>query len=346
MGIIKWYFESIHNKFDINLGGSNMPPINICNNLNHNLNYGLDKGNNKLRQSIKNIYTVKKNIIITHGAQEALFLFFLTNLGKRDHVISFKPGWDSIWKGPKKLGIKVTLLKLDPFTSLNLNELKNTINNNTKAIIINNPHNPTGYIMTKKENKELIKIAKKFNLILVYDDEYSTDMDKSIIHSYNKSISISGLSKIYGAPGLRIGWAIGNKKIIQKMLKGKRLTTISNSIVTESIACNILKNRNLYLDTYSKSVLRGQNIVRKWAKNNELIILGPLKGTPFVWIKLKNKISSLSLHKYLLEKKRILIAPSEVFYSKGAIRISLVSSIEELKIGLLAINDYLKKDLK
>jgi len=131
---------------------------------------------------------------------------------------------------------------------LDFEDLKSQIKPNTKAIMVNSPHNPTGFTFSSEEANQLIEICAANNIILFFDEayrygEYSSDQqfsyfgDNSTHAHYDKILSLNVLSKAFGLGGLRIGWTVcQNADLKAKMDKFKDYTTICSSTPSEYLA--------------------------------------------------------------------------------------------------------------
>ncbi len=134
--------------------------------------------------------------------------------------------------------------------ALDLDELHHLMRTNTKAIVINTPHNPTGYLMSREDYKAVHKFAQENNLLLFSDEVYrESEYDPAsrlpaACDFGDHAISLGVTSKTYGLAGLRIGWiATKNKKIYEKMASLKDYTTICNSAPSEFLAEVAMRNR-------------------------------------------------------------------------------------------------------
>jgi aspartate/methionine/tyrosine aminotransferase len=121
---------------------------------------------------------------------------------------------------------------------------------NTKALIINTPHNPTGYLMSPQDYEFVHRFAQENNLLLFSDEVYRESEYESAARLRagcdfgDHALSLGVTSKTYGLPGLRIGWiATKNKGIYEKMASLKDYTTICNSAPSEFLAEVALRNR-------------------------------------------------------------------------------------------------------
>lgn len=218
------------------------------------LGYTETQGSSKLRQEISRTYqSVGTEEILVHaGAEEAIFIFMNIALEPGDHIIVHVPCYQSHIAIAQSIGCKVsewTSREADNW-GLDLDWLKAEIQPNTKAIVINCPHNPTGYVMSRAKLEELIGICRQHNLLLFSDEVYQfleyreEDTLPAACDLYENAISLGVMSKTYGLAGLRIGWiATHNREIYQAMAAFKDFTSICSSAPSEFLATLALRNR-------------------------------------------------------------------------------------------------------
>ena len=218
------------------------------------LGYTESQGHPDLRKEIAKIYeTIQPDAILVHtGAEEAIFLFMLAALNDGDHVIVHAPHYQSLSEIAKGMGCNVSpwLAREEIDWSLDLDELGQLMRSTTKAIVINTPHNPTGYLMSKSDFEAVNAFAKENNLLLFCDEVYrESEYDPFLrlpagADMGEHAVSLGVTSKTYGLAGLRIGWiATKNRKIFEKMAGLKDYTTICNSAPSEFLAEVALRNR-------------------------------------------------------------------------------------------------------
>ena len=218
------------------------------------LGYTESQGSPFLRKEICNLYeTVQPEDILVHsGAGEAIYLFMYAAFQKGDHVIVHSPGYQSLAEVARAAGCDVSpwMAREENGWALDLDELRHLMRMNTKAIIINTPHNPTGYLMVREDFLAVNKFAQENNLLLFSDEVYrESEYDPATrlpaaCDLGEHAVSLGVTSKTYGLAGLRIGWiAAKNKKIYQNMAAIKDYTTISNSAPSEFLAEVAMRNR-------------------------------------------------------------------------------------------------------
>ena len=218
------------------------------------LGYTESLGHPALRKEIAKIYeTIQPEEILVHtGAGEAIFLFMLAALKENDHIIVHAPHYQSLSEVAKGMGCMVSPWRAreENNWSLDLDELRHLVRSSTKAIVINTPHNPTGYLMSKSDFEAVNRFAQEKNLLLFSDEVYrESEYDPSLrlpagADMGAHAVSLGVTSKTYGLAGLRIGWiAAKNKSIYEKMAGLKDYTTICNSAPSEFLAEVALRNR-------------------------------------------------------------------------------------------------------
>lgn len=205
-------------------------------------------------------------ILITAGSKAAIHFSLMAILNPGDEVLVPEPYWVSY---PEQIKLCYGQPICIPY-DVKIFDYENFINSKTKAIIVNNPHNPTGYVYKREELEFLLKLAKKYNLWVLSDEAYSEFVpeDKfislgSLDIAKKHSIVFNSISKNYGISGWRLGYVIGNKELINNVLKvNQHLITCPATILeyyvdayfydilsyTEPQIKNLLKKRRLISD--------------------------------------------------------------------------------------------------
>jgi len=223
------------------------------------LGYTESQGSPALRKEICNLYTSMQpeNILVHTGAEEAIYLFMHAMLKENDHIIVHAPHYQSLSEVAKGIGCQVSpwLAREENGWALDLDELRHLMRTTTKAVIVNTPHNPTGYLMSRADFDVLNKFVQEKKLLLFSDEvyresEYDPATRLPAACDYGEhAISLGVTSKTYGLAGLRIGWiATRNKKIYENMASLKDYTTICNSAPSEFLAEVALRNRQKLID--------------------------------------------------------------------------------------------------
>ena len=218
------------------------------------LGYTESQGHPALRKEISEIYeSIQPEEVLVHtGAEEAIFLFMLATLKENDHIIVHAPHYQSLSEVAKSLGCFISPWRAreENNWTLDFDELRHLMRSSTKAIVINTPHNPTGYLMSHTDFEAVNKFVQEHKLLLFSDEVYrESEYDSALrlpaaCDLGEHAVSLGVTSKTYGLAGLRIGWiATKNKKVYERMASLKDYTTICNSAPSEFLAEVALRNR-------------------------------------------------------------------------------------------------------
>jgi aspartate/methionine/tyrosine aminotransferase len=223
------------------------------------LGYTESQGHPLLRKEISKIYeSIQPEEILVHtGAEEAIFLFMLAMLKENDHIIVHAPHYQSLSEVAKSLGCFISPWRAreENNWALDLDELRHLMRSSTKAIVINTPHNPTGYLMSRADFEALNRFVQEKDLLLFSDEVYrESEYDLAMrlpaaCDLGEQAVSLGVTSKTYGLAGLRIGWiATKNRKVYERMSSLKDYTTICNSAPSEFLAEVALRNRQILIN--------------------------------------------------------------------------------------------------
>jgi aspartate/methionine/tyrosine aminotransferase len=169
-----------------------------------------------------------------------------------DHIIVHWPCYQSLIEIARSLGCEVTPweARLENKWALDLDDLKGSLRKNTRAIVVNTPHNPTGYLMPKADYLSLNTLAQENGILLFCDEVYReleynlADRLPSACDINPEAVSLGVMSKAYGLAGLRIGWiATKNTPVLARMAALKDYTTICSSAPSEYLAELALRHR-------------------------------------------------------------------------------------------------------
>lgn len=289
------------------------------------LGYTEAKGSLILREKIAGLY--KKNgpehILVHAGAEEAIFNFMQIFLNPGDHIIYMAPAYQSLYDVAASLKCDVSKWQLHQDKdgwSLDMEELRSLIQPNTRLLVINTPHNPTGYSLSDEQLKHIASIAQDHNIFVFCDQVYKGLEWDGKEHAwfsdlYENSLSLGVMSKAYGLPGLRIGWiATQNRDVYHRMLNYKYYTTICCSAPSEFLSIIALEHS----DTILK---RNQTIIKEnltyadlfFQKHSDLFFNNRPMAGPIAFHKLKRPGEIRSFCQELIQKNEVLLLPGYVY---------------------------------
>lgn len=221
------------------------------------LGYTETLGNPQLREQISATYlTVHPSEVIVLGTPvEGIYLVARSLLDPGDEVIVLSPAYDALINtfehvvGASHV-YKWEFIPADTHWELDFDRLRHLISPQTKLLVVNFPHNPTGYLPSPSQLEELAHIVQEHNIILFCDEMYyglvhsGSQEIKSAIDVSPRAMILSGLSKTYGLPGLRTGWLIVKDEELRKnLINWKFYTSICPPAPSEFLAMVALKVR-------------------------------------------------------------------------------------------------------
>jgi len=221
--------------------------------LEQRLSYTESRGDPALRAAIAGLYeTVRPEEVVMLGApEEGIYLTLRTLLEPGDHVVALTPAYDSLLNLAEHVSGNVTRWPVRPAPggwTLDLAELEQLARSDTRLIIVNFPHNPTGYLPAAETFAALLDVARANGAWLLCDEmyrgleQYPADRLPSAADGYERAIVLSGLSKTHGLPGLRAGWLIVRDAAVRAaLINWKHYTTICPPAPTELLAAAALR---------------------------------------------------------------------------------------------------------
>lgn len=287
-----------------------------------------------------------QNIMVSPGARFSVFLAISTLLRAGDEMIVIEPAWPAYKDNALNCGIKVRTIHttLEGKWEPSLEQIENTINENTKMIVLNYPNNPTGKILPKKLQDAIVRIAIKNKIHILSDEIYSSyaysDWKSILSYEYDKSIVTQSFSKSHAMTGFRIGYAISHSGIIDQMAK---LQALCLTNVSEPMQYVSLKALEADTSDNSKTMHNRLDLVVQKAKNMSLDFVEP-NGAMYLFAKArKNAFDGLAFTNKLLEQG-VAIAPGEGFGNyQSFVRISACQPEKILSQGMQIIDNTLRK---
>lgn len=217
------------------------------------LGYTESLGSPALRHAIASLYTgiAADDVLVHAGAEEAIFNFMHVVLEAGDQVIVHSPYYQSLGEVARALGAEVSEWRgnQERGWALELATLKQKLTPRTRLVVVNFPHNPTGFIPPLAFIRELSSLAEQHGFIVFSDEVYRgleadrQDRLPAFADLNERAVSLGVMSKTYGLPGLRIGWiATHDRDLYRKMAAFKDYTTICSSAPSEFLATLALRH--------------------------------------------------------------------------------------------------------
>lgn len=216
------------------------------------LGYGESVGRPELRQAIASLFTgvAPEDTLVHAGAEEAIFAFMHTLLAPGDHAIVHTPGYQSLYEVAESAGATVTRWEARESDGwqLDVDVLEELIRPETKLIVINSPHNPTGALMSVNRLEVIVEFARERGIWVFCDEvyrgtEFGTPKIASVVELYERGVSLGATAKVYGLAGLRIGWLVcKDRALLERIATFKDYLTICSPGLSEFLAAIALRH--------------------------------------------------------------------------------------------------------
>jgi aspartate aminotransferase/aminotransferase len=275
-------------------------------------------------------------ILITSGVSGGLMLALMSIIDPGDEIIFFDPYFVMYKHLVNLLGGTPVIVDSYPDFKIDKQKLEAAITDKTKAIIINSPSNPTGYVYTQEDINNAVSAAKSRNLLLISDEIYDGFVYDGGFHSpseiYDNTLVLGGFSKTYAMTGWRMGYAAGNADIIAQMIKIQQYSFVCAPSPFQYASLEAL---NTDMSEFKEAYKKKRDIVYNGLKDN-FDIIKP-NGAFYIFPRLKSGNVSEFVEKAIAN--RVLIIPGNVFSEKNTnFRISFASKDNDLEKGVEILN--------
>jgi len=308
------------------------------------------------------IFITADDIIIGAGASEAILFAFQTIMDPDDEVIVPEPFYANYNGFAINAGVKVKPIFSSIETGFALPpiaDFEKSITSKTKAILVCNPNNPTGYLYSKDELETLRQLVLKYDLYLIADEVYREfcydgNTHYSCMHLEGieeNVILIDSVSKRYSACGVRVGCMISkNKEVMRTALKfaQARLSPPSFGQIAAEAA---IQTPDAYFTEVLEEYLNRRNVVVEYINKMKGAFCPTPKGAFYVVARLpiddSDKFCQWLLDSFDYQKQTVMLAPASGFYSspgcgKDEVRISYVLNVPDLKKSMQVLEEALK----
>ena len=293
------------------------------------LGYTESQGKPVLRAEIASLYETAEpdDILVFAGAQEAIFCLAQVLVGPGDHAIVTWPGYQSLWEVARAAGADVTLHELHAADgwALDVDRIRRAMRPETRLVVVNAPHNPTGALPTHAEWRGLTALCHEAGVHLLADEVYRylevAPADRLVAgaDAFDRGVSLGVMSKSFAMAGLRIGWlATRDRDLLARCAALKDYTTICSAGPSEILALIGLRARERVIER-SRAIVAA-NLARLDA------FFAAWEGT-FDWVRprggsigfprLSADVSVDAFVAELVETEGVLLLPGSVFDHPG-----------------------------
>ncbi len=349
--------STYENQVDFNLSESGVHPLRLGELVDdtasrdallaEGLRYTQSNGTVPLRTSIAALYAgaTPNHIQVTNGGSEANYITTWNLVEPGDEVVMMVPSYMQTWGLARAFGATVKewpLVNSGSRWGIDTDALAHVVSPRTRLIIICNPNNPTGVRIEADDLDRIAEIAARHGSWILSDEIYcGAERDgretPTIWARYDRAIVTSGLSKAYGLPGLRIGWAVGPPALIASLWSYHDYTTISPGALSDFLARRALEPaRRVRILARTRGILN-QNfpVIAAWvAAHGGLFSYAPPDAGAIVYVRYHHSINSTELVTRLRQEKSVLIVPGDHFGMDGYLRLGFGDEPTYLSAGL------------
>lgn len=291
------------------------------------------RGSLALRQAIAAIYegVDPESILVTTGTSEGLFLYFHVRHVPGANVVVPMPAFQSLPEVPRYLDYEVRQLPLrkERGFRLDLEELERLVDERTRVIVMNNPQNPTGMLLTAEEISGVRRIAARVGAEILADEHYrfmpyqGDELIPSLYTPEGGVVAVGSMIKCMGCVGLRVGWMIGPRELMNSCRDLKDYTTHTLCSMNDHLATLALRNWRPLMRTYRgwvvenvrqfSAFMRRHGELLGWVEPQAGIVAFPYLKDP--------SISSTHFSKRLVQTREVFILPGDTFERPGYFRV-------------------------
>ena len=348
------------NKVELNLSESGVLPLSITELLDgaddierfvtRKLSYCESEGSPVFRERIAQFYPDCKpeNITVTNGGSEANYVTMWTLLESNGRLACMIPNYMQTWGLGHAYADGVDTFKLvmqEGRWALDVEGLKRAVTPKTNVILVTNPNNPTGAVLTAAEMDAVVDIASRAGAWLVVDEIYrgaevQGGTSPTFWGRYEKVVITSGLSKAFGMPGLRVGWVVASPKLIEDLWVRHDYLTLMPCLLSDRLGAIAMEpQRRESILARTRRIVRENLIpIEKWfSERSDIFTYVPPEAGAIFYSEYKLPINSVELISRLIAEKSVLITPAEHFGLEKGIRVGFGYDVEKSLKGLACV---------
>jgi len=270
-------------------------------------------------------YDPASEITVTSGATEALFAAISAVVGKGDEVIVLEPAFDSyvpaiVLNG----GIPVYVQYRFPEYRIDWDDVKTALSSNTKLIILNSPHNPTGSVFTSEDIAALKRILENTDVLILSDEVYEHIIFDGLRHQSmshypelaKRSFVVSSFGKTYHTTGWKIGYCLAPASLSKEFQKIHQFLTFSTNTPIQHAYADFMQYKDVYLNL-SAFYQKKRDAFLALIKNSRFKTM-PCSGTYFQMLDYSeiSGRSDIDFSKHLIVEHGVASIPPSVFYHR------------------------------
>lgn len=267
----------------------------------------------------------ERHITVTCGSTEAMAAVMLATVNPGDEVIVFEPYYENYGPDAVLAGAKVRYVSLHPPEwTFDEQELRNSFNENTKAIIINTPHNPTGKVFTHEELTLIAQLCQKWDVLAFTDEIYEHILYDGTQHiamatlpgMFERTVTINGMSKTYSVTGWRVGYILANPELTGAIRKVHDFLTVGAPAPLQRAGVTAMNFPVSYYEELAKLYIEKRNTILDILDKAGIPYFVP-KGAYYVFADISSfgYNSDVEFTKYLIKYIGVAVVPGSSFFA-------------------------------
>ncbi|MGH7672354.1 MAG: aminotransferase class I/II-fold pyridoxal phosphate-dependent enzyme [Gemmatimonadales bacterium] len=321
-------------------GASAMPLLEV------RLGYSQSNGTDLLRERIAALYpgASPDQVLVTTGSSEANFVVCWRLVEPGDKVAVMIPNYQQTWGLAQNFGAQVRPFQLhekegwEPYAE----EIRAAIAPGTKLVVVTNPHNPTGHVVSDGIRKVIRDRCAEVGAWLLADEVYQgAERDgkttPSFWGSYDKTIVVNGLSKAYGLPGLRIGWIVAPPALTGEVWARHDYTTIGPSGAGDHLATVALEPRvrDKLIERTRRILHANYPVMEAWLKGfGDTFVWHPPRAGAICWARYRQVLAAPEIVEKLRAQHGVLLVPGDHFGMPGFLRFGFGGELQHFQEAL------------
>ena len=299
-------------------------------------------------------YDYNKEVLVTVGGSEAIDLALRAMVDPGDEVLIPQPSYVSYLPCVQLTYGKPVIIELKEENDFKLTaqEILDNITEKTKILVLPFPNNPTGAILEREYLQEIAKVCVEKDIFVISDEIYS-ELSYNGRHTSiaempgmkERTVVINGFSKSYAMTGWRLGYACAPENIMKQMIKIHQFCIMCAPTTSQYAAVDALKNGDSDVEAMAREYNQRRRFLMKKFEEMELECFEPY-GAFYVFPSIKKfGLSSEEFATRLLQEEKVAVVPGTAFgdCGEGFLRISYAYSLENLKIALGRIENFIKR---
>ena len=301
---------------------------------------------------VNNIQTDwKENIMVTNGGSQAITLAYASIFNPGDELVISSPNFVSYFYCGLFFGVKLVEAERNEDFSFNIDNIKKSITNKTKALLVNSPNNPTGYALSLNELEEIVELVIENDLYLITDEVYENYIYEGLKHKspaslnglFKRTITVNAMSKLFSATGFRLGYVVASKELMDLMENFHQYTVAGTNHAAQYGFIEALKMNTKFFDKIWKSFDDRRIFVYNRLREIGFDSMKPL-GAFYIMPSTKNfNMNGTTFSRNLMKEQAVAVVPGSIFgsFSDDMIRISYATEMAKLKEAMNRIEIFI-----